>query len=190
MGRVAVIGGLDHAQETTLRAYWVPKPGQRAGGSDLRDYLKRRLPEYMIPSSFRQLVAMPLTPTGKIDRRALPASEAIEAPEDDSASVAPRTPIEAEVAVVWADVLGMDAIGVHQDFFKLGGHSIRAMQVVSRLRDLYQIDLPLHAIFDAPTVAQLALQVTRVLLASEEAAESNLALEDPLGSSGPSVSRP
>jgi acyl carrier protein len=109
----------------------------------------------MIPGAFVMLEAMPLTPNGKVDRRALPAPEASRA-EIADAFVAPRTPVEEMVAVVWSDVLGIGQIGINDNFFELGGHSLMATTIVTRLRDALKVDLPLRAIFETPSVRHLA----------------------------------
>ncbi len=126
--------------------------------SELRDYLKTHLPDYMIPAAFVTLDGLPLTPNGKIDRRALPAPAAAQpAPGDDG--VAPRTPVEELVAQIWAQVLRLERVGAHDNFFALGGHSLLATQVIARLRELFKIDLPLRRLFEAPTVAELSAHV-------------------------------
>ncbi len=125
-----------------------------AEASALRPHLRQSLPEHMVPPVFVLLEALPLTPNGKIDRKALPAPDrAGESAED---YVAPRTPAEALVAGIWADVLGRDLVGAHDDFFTLGGHSLAAVRVVARLRDALGRELPLRQFFQAPTVAGLA----------------------------------
>jgi acyl carrier protein len=126
----------------------------------LRSYLKERLPEYMVPSAFVLLDALPLTPSGKMDRRALPAPSTAR-PALGAAYVAPRTAVEELLAGIWAEVLGLERIGIHDSFFELGGHSLLATQVVARVRDAFRIDLPLRSLFEAPTVANLALAVTQ-----------------------------
>ena len=137
----------------------------------------------MVPSQVIVLDALPLTPNGKIDRKALPPPDAIRvAPVD--ARVAPRTPVEEVVARVWSDVLGVEAIGAHENFFELGGHSLRAMQVVSRLKDAVGLDVPVRAIFDAPTVAGLASVVAALLLA-QPLDDVRGAAADGTGRSGP-----
>jgi FkbM family methyltransferase len=123
--------------------------------SRLRAFLQRQLPDYMIPSVFAFLDALPLTPNGKIDRRALPAPESSR-PELQEATVAPWTALEETVAGIWADVLGLPHVGLDDNFFDLGGHSLKATQAISRLRGALQIDLPLRALFETPTVAGLA----------------------------------
>ena len=112
----------------------------------------------MIPWAFVTLAALPLTETGKIDRRALPAPGSAR-PELDSPFVAPRTPIEEGLAAIWAAVLGLDAVGVDDSFFELGGDSLRATRVLTRVRDAFQVELPLHQLFETPTVAGLAVGI-------------------------------
>ncbi|MFE0043489.1 non-ribosomal peptide synthetase [Streptomyces albireticuli] len=121
----------------------------------LRDALGGRLPDYMIPSAFVFLPALPLTPNGKIDRKALPAPDTGRR-DLRSAYVAPRDAVEEVVAGVWAEVLGLDRVGVLDDFFELGGHSLLSTRIVARLRDAFQTDIPLHRVFSRPTVAGLA----------------------------------
>ncbi|MDQ2695915.1 MAG: condensation domain-containing protein, partial [Pseudomonadota bacterium] len=111
-----------------------------------------KLPEHMVPSAFVALEALPLTPSGKLDRRALPEA-AVPPP---SAMVPPRTPDEELLAGIWAQVLGLERVGIHDDFFALGGHSLLATQAASRIRDAFGVELPLRRFFDSPTVAGLA----------------------------------
>jgi surfactin family lipopeptide synthetase A len=143
-----------------------PAPPSR----ELRAFLQAKLPDYMIPSVFIRLDALPLTPNGKVDRRALPApDQARPAPED--AFVAPRTPVEEELARIWAQVLGLERVGIHDNFFALGGHSLLATRVVSRLRDTFHTELPLRSLFEAPTVAGLALTIAQRQAEGAEHAE-------------------
>ncbi|HEX3131701.1 MAG TPA: amino acid adenylation domain-containing protein, partial [Thermoanaerobaculia bacterium] len=124
--------------------------------TELRTALARELPDYMVPSAWVVLDAMPLTPNGKTDRRALARMEA----ETQAAEMAaPRTPVEDLVAGIWADLLGLDRVGIHDNFFELGGHSLLAMRVLSRLREAFGADLPLRRLFEAPTVATLAREI-------------------------------
>ncbi|MDT5268885.1 MAG: hypothetical protein QOH49_1071, partial [Acidobacteriota bacterium] len=126
--------------------------------ADVRRGLKERLPGYMVPSSFVLLEEWPLTPSGKVDRRRLPAPDE-SAWEDGKAFESPRTPVEDILASIYEQVLGVRDIGVHANFFELGGHSLLATQVVSRLNDAFNLEVPLHALFESPTVAALAEHV-------------------------------
>ena len=158
----AVVAWADPGGEVTLVAYVVPA-GDQVGAAELRAYLGERLPATMVPSRFVFLDRLPLTPNGKLDRRALPAPE-----PDGGASeqpyVAPRTPIERLLAEIWAEVLGVPHVGVHDDFFGLGGHSLRATQIIARARSAFRIELPLRSLFEASTVAGLSLIVAQRLL--------------------------
>jgi amino acid adenylation domain-containing protein len=134
--------------------------GARALVPALRAHLRRGMPDFMVPAAFVVLDRLPLNPNGKVDRRALPA------PDDDrpalaTAYQAPRSPLEATIAGIWADVLGVQRVGVHDRFFDLGGHSLLATRVVSRMRRALQVELPVRALFEAPTVAGLAEAVER-----------------------------
>src|SRR5919202_1556716 len=122
----------------------------------LREHLRRSLPEYMVPAAFVFLDALPLTPNGKLDRKALPAPDFAPAGER---YVAPRTPVEEVLAEIWAETLGVGRVGVTESFFELGGHSLLATRVVSRVRDLFAVELPVRALFESPTIAELAKAV-------------------------------
>jgi len=128
---------------------------QRALSGSLRDYLKQKLPEYMIPSAFVLMKALPLTPNGKIDRRALPAPDSFHNKQKDK-FVGPRTPTEAKLAAIWAEVLGVQESSINDNFFELGGHSLLATQIISRIRQAFAIELPLRHLFEAPTIASLS----------------------------------
>jgi len=150
-----------------LVAYVVAEEGEACAAGDLRAYLRERLPDYMIPSSFVSLDELPLTPNGKVDRRALPEiAEAV--PEYGATNVPPRTPVEELLANIWCHVLNIGEAGVHDNFFELGGHSLLAMQVSSRVRERFQVDLPLRSLFESPTVAELAIRIEEAMKAGEE----------------------
>ncbi|QSQ17130.1 non-ribosomal peptide synthetase [Myxococcus landrumensis] len=133
--------------------------------AELREFLKRSLPEYMLPSVFLCLTSLPLSPNGKVDRKALPS------PDSSNVSdsyVAPRSPLEELLSNLWAQLLSLPRVGVDDNFFDLGGHSLLATQLVSRVRETLRIELPLRDLFSNPTVASLA----RVLSASLSGAQS------------------
>jgi len=125
---------------------------------ELREHLECHLPAHMVPSAFVMLDGLPVTPQGKLDRRALPAPERGR-PEVDEGYVAPSTATEETLARIWAEVLGVERLGVGDDFFHLGGHSLLATQVVSRMREELGLEVPLRALFETPTVAGLASAV-------------------------------
>ncbi|HEU0015953.1 MAG TPA: amino acid adenylation domain-containing protein, partial [Longimicrobium sp.] len=148
----------DAPGDVRLVAYVVPAAGAPADpGAELRAHLRDRLPDYMAPSAFVPLDAIPLTPSGKVDRRALPRPEA--AAEAGGEQVAPRTVVEEMVAEMWSEVLGRETVGVTSDFFALGGHSLLATQVVSRLRARLGLELSVRIMFDVRTVASLAERI-------------------------------
>ena len=139
-------------------------PNQDAPPSikELRDFLKEKLPDYMVPSSFVFLDTLPLTPNGKVDRQALPAPDETRL-ELESAFVPPRTPVEEVLAGIWSEVLSVEQLGIYDNFFELGGHSLLATQVLSRVRNTFHVDLPLRSIFENPTVDALAKGVVQRL---------------------------
>ncbi|MBW4570976.1 MAG: amino acid adenylation domain-containing protein [Tolypothrix carrinoi HA7290-LM1] len=141
------------ANEKRLVGYVVPK-SETVTTEQLRSFLLQKLPEYMIPSAFVTLESLPLTPNQKIDRRALPIPDLQPSRSDDYAL--PRNPKEEIIANIFASVLKLEHLGVDDNFFELGGHSLLATQVVSRLREAFQIEIPLRTLFEAPTVAELA----------------------------------
>ena len=143
--------------DTRLVAY-VLTNGDAMEPNVLRDFLRRRLPEHMIPSAFVQLESIPLTAHGKVDVRALPAPDRYRS-EHGTAFVAPRNPIETLIAGIWAEVLDLEEVGIANNFFDVGGHSLLATQVISRIREALHVELPLRDIFESSTVAGLAEKV-------------------------------
>jgi len=140
---------------TQLAAYVVVTGKPAATSGELRSFLKEKLPEYMLPHLYIFLDKLPLTPHGKVDRRALPAPEEVER-ELAAPFVAPRNAVEEVLCGIFAEVLRVERVGIHDNFFELGGHSLLATQVIARVRKSFQPDLPLRKIFEAPTVAALA----------------------------------
>ena len=141
--------------EKSLVAYLVPERWPAPTTSFLRKALAAILPSHMIPSVFVMLESLPLTPTKKVDRAALP-DPGTERPELDTLFVASRTPAEQQLASIWADVLVLDRVGIHDNFFDLGGHSLAAMRVVSQVIKEFQLELPLQSLFQSPTIAAMA----------------------------------
>ncbi|MEJ0096572.1 MAG: amino acid adenylation domain-containing protein [Methylocella sp.] len=183
VGEAIVAAREDEPGERRLVAYVTPRAheaaearegterGEDGGEGDgleagaLRAALLRVLPDYMVPSHFVALDRLPLTPNGKIDRKALPAPGA---QRGEGGYAAPRTPAEAAMAQIWAEVLKLDRVGIHDNFFELGGHSILAMQAIARVQSIFDVELPLRALFEAPTVAQLAQRVDTEIRYPEE----------------------
>jgi amino acid adenylation domain-containing protein len=127
--------------------------GHRIRG--LREFLREQVPEYMTPSTFMSLDALPLTANGKVDRRALPIPEALfDTLQTDF--VAPQTPVEQALAAIWTDIMGLEQVGIHDDFFALGGHSILATRAIAQVRERFKVELPLHTLFEEPTIAHIA----------------------------------
>jgi amino acid adenylation domain-containing protein len=167
---VVVVARAEGQGERRLVAYVV------AGGIVTLEELRRRtaewVPEFMVPSAFVQLESFPRTPSGKVDRIALPAPEDVDAGGREY--VPPRTPTEEAVAAIWADVLRLDRVGVEDDFFAIGGHSLLATQIVAQVRSDFSINLPLHALFSSPTVAALSQQIVEMIGAGADAETKEL----------------
>lgn len=156
----AVVAREDAPGEKRIVAYFVPHEYPAPTSSDLRAHLKRRIPDYMLPSAFIAVESMPLTDTGKIDRASFPAPERIR-PELSQDYAAPKSALEKLVAGIFSEVLKLERVGTWDSFFELGGHSLIATQVVSRIRQLLVVELPLKAIFEEPTVSGLAAAILR-----------------------------
>ncbi|HEX5709387.1 MAG TPA: AMP-binding protein, partial [Pyrinomonadaceae bacterium] len=154
-----VIAGQDARGETRLVAY-VVHAGGRLDVSELRDALRETLPEYMIPSAFVSLNELPLTPNGKVDRRALPAPDWRRL-ETREAPLAPRDERERRLADIWAEVLGLEEVGVRDNFFDLGGHSLLAVRLLARIEEAFGVRLPLASLFQGATVERQAALVAR-----------------------------
>ncbi|MBW8874483.1 MAG: amino acid adenylation domain-containing protein [Acidobacteria bacterium] len=160
----------DAPGDRRLVAYVVPREEAVEAG-ELRVHLRERLPEYMVPAAFVFLDAMPVTANGKLDRKALPAPERSRA-ADGEGFVAPRNAAEELLAATWTEVLGLDRVGVHDNFFTLGGHSLIATRLVARVRETFGVELTLRRLLDGPTVAEVAAAVA-------EAAQAGAGLVPP-----------
>ncbi|MEW6735925.1 MAG: amino acid adenylation domain-containing protein, partial [Acidobacteriota bacterium] len=158
---VVVMAREDEPAEKRLVAYIVVKSGNKPTVTDLRNYLKDKLPDYMVPSAFVILNVLPLLPSGKVDRSMLPAPIS-ERPNLARAYVVPHTPTEEMLTDIWSQVLGIERIGIHDNFFELGGHSLLATQVVSRVRETFRIELPLRVLFESQTIAELATSIEAI----------------------------
>ncbi|WP_143301173.1 condensation domain-containing protein, partial [Candidatus Entotheonella palauensis] len=165
--RAVVVVKEEPPTDQRLVAYLVPSPGLAPKVSVLQRFLQPMLPDYMRPSVFVILPAIPLTPTGKVDRLALPAP-ARGRPELEASFLAPRNATEEVVAGIWANLLGIDQVGVHDHFFDLGGHSLLAMQVISRLRNATRVEVSLQTLLDTPTVAGLSHYIEAAQLAGRD----------------------
>ena len=153
-----VLAREDAPGEKRLIAYVVPNPGMKPSMSKLRSHMETQLPSYMIPSIFVMLDKLLLSPNGKVDIQALPMPDMIR-PELEEAYVAPRNSTEKVVSEIWAEILGIECVGIYDNFFELGGHSLLATQIVSRIRETFQENIPLRSIFEFPTVAKFAKSV-------------------------------
>ncbi|MFI3197899.1 MAG: amino acid adenylation domain-containing protein [Methylococcaceae bacterium] len=148
----------DQPGDKRLIAYLTHAPLEHSNLDALRLFLKEKLPEYMVPSAFVFLDELPLTPNGKLDRKALPVPDLARA-EFEQAYFPPRSPIEEIVVALWQEVLAIEPIGIYDNFFEVGGHSLLAVQLMVRLNKQFQIELPLHLLFEEPTIAGLSLQL-------------------------------
>jgi amino acid adenylation domain-containing protein/FkbH-like protein len=163
-----------------LVGYIVPEAASAPSVEELRQAARTRLPEYMIPADFVFLQKLPLTPNGKVDRKALPAPDR-ERPLSANGLDAPRSAHEEQVLGIWRQVLSLEHIGIHDNFFDLGGHSLLVTQVISRMRELFQVELPLAAFFAAPTVQALAAGLDAGTWAADNASPA----PRPVASEGP-----
>ncbi len=150
-----VLAREDSPGDKRLVAYIVAIPGCIPSTNELRSFLRQKLPEYMVPSIWMFLESLPLTASGKLNRQALPAPERSR-PELDEGFSVPRTPTEELLANIWAEVLKLDKVGIYDNFFELGGHSLMATQVVARIREALNVELPLRRLFRGPTIRGLA----------------------------------
>jgi amino acid adenylation domain-containing protein len=155
---VVIVRDRGSSGEKDLIGYFVPKAAASVPITGLQNFLRGKLPAYMIPSLFVQVEGLPLSPNGKINRMALRSQDDTQA-ELKEAYVEPRSQVEELLAQIWGEILKIDAVGIHDNFFELGGHSLLAIQIISRVREAFDKDVPLSALFDTPTVAGLAATI-------------------------------
>jgi amino acid adenylation domain-containing protein len=158
--QAVVVGRTDKSDAAQLAAYLVPAAGETLSVEALRNFLAERLPDYMVPAAFTPLDQLPLNANGKVDVAALPDPEQVRM-AGARPFVAPRNPTEEKLAAIWKEVLGVEQVGVDDDFFALGGHSLLATQVISRVQAALGVLVPVRVLFEAPTVARLAEAVTQ-----------------------------
>jgi acyl-coenzyme A synthetase/AMP-(fatty) acid ligase/acyl carrier protein len=161
---IATVQG-ETAREKYLAAYFIPRPGETVNQVELRHFLENWLPDYMIPSAFVVMESFQLSPNGKVDRKVLPI------PDKNPLSltqnyVAPRTAIEEVLAVIWAEILEVERVGIEDDFFLLGGHSLKAIQLISKIRQTLEIEVSVRQLFNHSTISQLT-QVMIELVGNE-----------------------
>jgi amino acid adenylation domain-containing protein len=159
-----VVAGEDSSGEKQLGAYVVVQDAA-PDPTELRSYLRKSLPDYMVPSTILPLDALPMTPNGKVDRKALP----VPVPRAQSREyLAPRTPTEAALAEIWSDLLAVERVGADDNFFDLGGHSLLGMRAIERVRKAFAVELPLRALFEVPDLRGLAARIDETPLISAE----------------------
>jgi hypothetical protein len=158
--QVAVVAHGDTSGDTCLVAYLVERDGAKLAGGTLRTFLETRLPAYMIPATFTRLDALPLTPSGKLDRLGLPEPAHGKLAENTDCAM-PRNALEEEVLGVWRDVLQVAALGIHDRFLDVGGHSLLAGKIIARIADVCECEISYREFFEHPTIAELAELLSR-----------------------------
>jgi amino acid adenylation domain-containing protein/thioester reductase-like protein len=152
----------DEPNSQRLVAYIVPQPQQASDVMELQQFLQQKLPKYMVPTAFVVLEALPVTLNGKVNRKALPAPGTANREQENTFSP-PRNPLEQQLVSIWSEILRIEQVGINDNFFQLGGHSLLVVRLFARIREAFQVDLPLQTLFEAPTVANLAerLEIAR-----------------------------
>jgi amino acid adenylation domain-containing protein len=186
VGQAVVIAREDNPEDKRLVAYFVTNEGAQLNASRVRDYLTQRLPDYMIPSAWIMLEKMPLTSNGKIDRKTLESMVPEAGHQVEGADTEECTPVEEILCDIWRQVLKLAFVGVHDNFFQLGGHSLLIAQVISRIKTAFAIEMPLSALFEAPTVAKMAKYLAARGRHEEHASSSQILVSiQPQGSRTP-----
>lgn len=165
-----VVAREDAPGDKRLVAYLVPVTTSQVSETELRNFLGKYLPDYMLPTAFVKLESLPLTPNGKVDRAALPSPNEASNGRDGT-FVAPRSPVEERLSEILAKSMGLEQVGVNDNFFLLGGHSLLGTQVIARVRDVFRVELPLRTLFDSPTIADLSREIEQLILAKLQGAD-------------------
>ena len=161
-----VVATEDTPGEKQLVAYLVLSPGASVSATALREYLRQRVPDYMVPAAFVPIASLPVTEQGKVNRAALPGVNGNRL--SDEAYVEPRTLVEEELVKILAPLLKLDRVGVNDNFFLLGGHSLLGTQVIARVSETFGVDLTLLKLFDHPTVAEMSTEIENLILTKVE----------------------
>jgi amino acid adenylation domain-containing protein len=170
-----VVAREDAPGEKELVAYVVLAPGAKLNAGELRDHLRKRLPDYMVPAEFVSIASVPVTANGKLDRAALPSPNGSRPHVE--VYVEPRTAVEEELAKILAPLLKLQRVGVNDNFFLLGGHSLLGTQLIARISETFGVDLTLLKLFDHPTVAEMSSEIEELILLKVESSESELSGE-------------
>jgi len=157
-GAVVILQGEN--EQRKLSAYVVAAKETVPIAYELRRFLRSKLPEHMVPASYRRLDQLPLLPSGKIDRKALSPSAGVPL-EDGQELVLPRNEAESKLAEIWRKLLGVEQVGIDQNFFELGGHSLLVLQMIDRIQRIFELGLPVRSVFDEPTIAGLAVELQK-----------------------------
>jgi amino acid adenylation domain-containing protein len=165
--RGAAVALSGEGDQQRLIAYLVASNGQPPAVADLRRYLRTKLPEHMVPAAYIALPALPLLPSGKINRHVLPLSHG-QVLSDHTATVRPRSDVEAKLAEMWQELLKVPEVGVEQNFFELGGHSLLVLQVMARIRRAFEVEIPVRVMFEEPTIAGIATEIEKALAAGQK----------------------
>jgi acyl carrier protein len=163
-----VIAHGDVCSQQHLVAYVVVRSESYPSASDLRSFLEKELPQYMVPAVFVRLDSFPLTQNGKVDRAALPAPNCENTLRDEEFT-APRTPLEERLATMLSSLLNLEQVSVHDNFFMLGGHSLLGTQLISQIRGAFGVELALRTLFESPTIEQLSTEIEQLIMAQVEA---------------------
>ena len=163
--REAVVVVRERGGEAGLVGYVVREVGSEVSGEELRGYLRERLPGYMVPWAVVELAGLPLTASGKVDRQGLPEPEG--ASDGEGRQERARTAVEEVLGAIWEEVLGVEGIGLEEDFFALGGHSLLAARLLFRAQETFHVDLALRHVFEHPTIAALAQSIEALQWADE-----------------------